>query len=114
MEYINELPINIKYREGPLNIVADTLLRRPQREQLFLSDEDAALCTKYLKRFAPQLTLKQCVDAAVTALQKGCEVQHIVCDHCHSAHLDENDYASHKHSIHVCNTCWKKWTHAGV
>ena len=68
MERMNELPITIKYREGPLNIVADTLSCRPQREQLFLSDEDAVLCTKYFKRVAPQLTLKQCVDAAVTAL----------------------------------------------
>ena len=65
---MNELPIAIKYREGLLNIVANTLSRRPQREQLFLSDEDAALCTKYLKRVAPQLMLKQCVDAAVIAL----------------------------------------------
>ena len=65
---MNELPITIKYREGPLNIVTDTLSHRPQREQLFLSDEDAALCTKYLKRVAPQFTLKQCVDAAITVL----------------------------------------------
>ena len=65
---MNELPIAIKYREGPLNIVADTLSRRPQREQLFLSDEDAVLCTKYLKRVAPQFTLKQCVNAAVIML----------------------------------------------
>ena len=68
LECINELPIAIKYREGPLNVVADTLSRRPQREQLFLSNEDAVLCTKYLKRVAPQFMLKQCVDAAVTAL----------------------------------------------
>ena len=75
---MNKLPIAIKYREGPLNIVADTLLRHPQCEQLFLSDEGAALCMKYLEHVAPQLTLKQCVDAAVTALQKGCVVQCIV------------------------------------
>ena len=68
MERMNELPITIQYREGLLNIVADTLSCRPQREQLFLSDEDAALCTKYLKHVAPQFTLKQCVDAAITAL----------------------------------------------
>ena len=102
---MNELPIAIKYREGPLNIVADTLSRRPQCEQLFLSDEDAALCAKYLKRVAPQFMMKQYVDAAITALQKGCVVQYIVCYHCHSTHLDENDNASHKHSTHVCNTC---------
>ena len=65
---MNELPITIVYREGPLNIVADTLSRHPQREQLFLSDEDAALCTKFLKRVVPQFTLKQCVDAAVSAM----------------------------------------------
>ena len=62
------MPITIKYREGPLNIVADMLSRRPQREQLFLSDEDAALCSKYLKHVAPQFTLKQFVNAAITAL----------------------------------------------
>ena len=111
---MNELPIAIKYREGPLNIVTDTLSRRPQREQLFLSDKDAALCTKYPPRVAPKFTLKQYVDAAITALQKGCVVQYIVFNHCHSAHLDENDNASHKHSTHVCNTCGKKWTHAGA
>ena len=88
---MNELPITIKYREGLLNIVADTLSHRPQYEQLFLSDEDAAHCTKYLKHVVPQFMLKQCVDAAVTALQKGCVLQYIICDHCHSAHLDEND-----------------------
>ena len=65
---MNELPITIKYREGSLNIVADTLSCRPQHEQLFLSDEDAVLCTKYLKRVAPQFMLKQYVDAVVTAL----------------------------------------------
>ena len=65
---MNELPIAIKYREGPLNIVANTLSRRPQHEQLFLSDEDAALCTKYLERVVPQFTLKQYVNAAITAL----------------------------------------------
>ena len=68
MEYMDELPITIKYREGPLNIVAETLSDCPQHEQIFLSDKDAALCTKYLKHVAPQFTLKQCVDAAVTAL----------------------------------------------
>ena len=111
---MNELPITIKYREGLLNIVANTLSCRPLHEQVFLSDEDAALCTKYLKCVAPQFMLKQCVDAAVTALQKGCVMQYIICNHCHSAHLDENDYASRKHSTHVCNTCGKKWTHAGA
>ena len=111
---MNELLITIKYREGLLNIVADTLSCRPQREQLFLSDEDAMLCTKYVKRVAPQFALKQCIDAAITALQKGCVMQYIVYDHCHSAHLDENDNASRKHSTHVCNTCGKEWTHAGA
>ena len=71
MEHMNELSITLMYREGPLNIVADTLSCRPQHEQLFPSDEDAALCTKYLKHFAPQFTLKQCVDAAITALLAG-------------------------------------------
>ena len=111
---MNELPITIKYREGPLNIVANTLSRRPQREQLFLSDEDTVLRTKYLKRVAPQFTLKQCVDAGITVLQKGCVVQYIICNHCHSTHLDENNYASHKHSTHVCDTRGKKKTHAGA
>ena len=50
---MNELLITIVYREGPLNIVADTLSPHPQREQLFLSDDDAALGTKYLKYVAP-------------------------------------------------------------
>ena len=68
MEHMNELLISIQYREAPLNIVANTLLHHPQCKLLFLSNKDAALCTKYLKRVAPQFTLKQCVDAAVTAL----------------------------------------------
>ena len=101
---MNELPINIEYREGLLNMVADTLLCRPRREQLFLSDVDAALCTKYLKRIAPRFTLKQFVNVAITALQKGCVMQYIVCGHCHSAYLDENNFATWKHSIHVCHT----------
>ena len=65
---MNELPITINYRKGPLNIVADALLHCPQHEQLFLSDEDAVLCTQYLKHIAPQFTFKQCVDTAITAL----------------------------------------------
>ena len=40
---MNELPIMIKYREGPLNIVAYTLLHCPQHKQLILSDKDTAL-----------------------------------------------------------------------
>ena len=111
---MNELPITIKYREGLLNVVADILSRRPQRQQLFLSDKDAALCTKYLNHVVPQFTLKQCVNATITVLQKGCIVQYIICNHCHSAHIDENDYTSRKHSTHVCNTFGKKWTHAGA
>ena len=111
---MNELPITIKYRESLLNIVADTLLCWPQHEQQFLSNEDAALCTKYLKRVTPQFTLKHCVNAAITALQKGCVMQYIVCNHCYFAHLDKNDYDSHKHSTHVCNTCGKKWIYASA
>ena len=65
---MNELSIKIKYREGPLNLVADTLSYHPQWEQLFPSKENATLCTKYYKHIAPQFTLNQCVDAAVTVL----------------------------------------------
>ena len=65
---MNELPITIVYQQGPLNIVADTLSHHPQCDLLFLYDEDAALCGKYLKCVAPQFMLKLCVDAAVEAL----------------------------------------------
>ena len=102
---MNELPITNVYWQGLLNIIADTLSRHPQHDYLFLSDEDAALCGKYLKCMAPQFTLKSCVDAAVKALQHGCTVQHIVCEHCHSAHLDKKENASKKHTTHVCNMC---------
>ena len=50
--------ITILSRQGPLNMVADTLARKPQRKQLYLSDEDAAICTKYLKHTALQFALK--------------------------------------------------------
>ena len=53
LERMNELPITIIYHEGPLNVVADTLSRHPQLEQLYLADKDAAICTKYPKRAAP-------------------------------------------------------------
>ena len=109
LERMNELPITIVYRQGLLNIVANMLSRHPQCDLLFLSDEDAALCGKYLKCVVPQFTLKSCVDAAVEALQHGCTVRHIVCEHCHSAHLDKKEKASKKHSTHVCNTCGKNW-----
>ena len=65
---VNELSIAIKYRKGLLNIVADMLSHCPKCEQLFLSDEDTVLFTKYLKHIAPQLTWKQCVNAAITAM----------------------------------------------
>ena len=54
---MNELPIMIVYREDQCNIVADTLSRKPQGEQLYLSDKDAKICVKYLKHTAPQFTL---------------------------------------------------------
>ena len=68
LECMKKLSIRIKCREGPLSIVADTLSPHPQSEQLFLSDKDAALCTKYLKCIAPQFMLKQCINTAVTVL----------------------------------------------
>ena len=49
LERLNELPLVIKYREGPLNVVADTLSRIPQREQLHLGDADAAVAAAYLR-----------------------------------------------------------------
>ena len=76
---------------------------------MLLSDKDAALCGKYLKRMVPQFTLKYCVDAAIGALQHGCTVRHILCEHYHSAHLDEKEFASIKHTTHVYNTCGERW-----
>ena len=68
---------------------------------------------KILKRTAPQFALKQCVDATVDALSHGCTIAHITCEHCSSAHLDEDAFASKKHTIHVGNKCGKKWSHHG-
>ena len=40
----------------------------------------------------------------VDALSHGCTVQHITCEHCSSAHLDEDAHATKKLTMHV----WEK------
>ena len=41
-------------------------------------------------QYITYLVMAQCVDVAVGALQHGCIVAHIICEHCSSAHLDED------------------------
>ena len=71
MERLNELPLKIEYREGPLNVVADILSRIPQRDQLHLDDATAAMAAQHLRKVAPQFIVKMCVDAAVSGLAAG-------------------------------------------
>ena len=94
MERLNELQLTIEYREGPLHVVADDLSRRPQSDQLYLSDHDAALCNAWLKSACLQFTLKQCVDAAVASLHAGCDLAYLRCPKCSCAHLDEGNNAT--------------------
>ena len=47
------LPVSIVYRSGPLNVVADTLSRRPQRDQPYLGVKDESTCTSWLRKVAP-------------------------------------------------------------
>ena len=49
---MNELPVSIVYRSGPLNVVADTLSRRPQRDQLYLGPKDESTCAAWLQKVA--------------------------------------------------------------
>ena len=50
---MNELPVSIVYRSGPLNVVADTLSRRPQRDQLYLGPKDESTCAAWLQKGCP-------------------------------------------------------------
>ena len=44
LEKLWELSLDVRYRGGPLHVVADALSRILQHEKLHLSDEDATIC----------------------------------------------------------------------
>ena len=46
---MNELPVSIVYRSGPLNVVADMLSRRTLRDQLYIGVKDESTCAAWLQ-----------------------------------------------------------------
>ena len=65
---------------------------------------------KWLMHAAPQFSVCNCVDAAVTILQAGGHLAYIKCPHCSSAHLDGCPNSHCSTSRHLCSTCGKSWT----
>ena len=65
---------------------------------------------KWLMHAAPQFSVCNCVDAAVTLLQPGGHLAYIKFPHYSSAHLDDCP-DSHCSTFHqLCSTCGKSWT----
>ena len=65
---------------------------------------------KWLMHAAPQFSVCNCVDAAVTILRAGGHLAYIKCPHCSSAHLDGCPNSRCSTSRHLCSTCGKSWT----
>ena len=65
---------------------------------------------KWLMHAAPQFSVRDCVDAAVTILRAGGHLAYIKCPHCSSAHLDGCPNSHCSTSRHLCSTCGKSWT----
>ena len=61
-------------------------------------------------RAAPQFSVRNCVDAAVTILQAGGHLAYIKCPHCSSADLDGCPNSCCSTSRHLYSTCGKSWT----
>ena len=65
---------------------------------------------KWLMHAAPQFSVRDCVDAAVTIQGAGGRLAYIKCLHCSSAHLDGCPNSHCSTSRHLCSTCGKSWT----
>ena len=65
---------------------------------------------KWLMHAAPQFSVCNCVDAAVTILQASGHLAYIKCPHCSSAHLDGCPNSCCFTARHLCSTCGKSWT----
>ena len=65
---------------------------------------------KWLMHEAPQFSVCDFFDAAVTILQAGGNLAYIKCPHCSSAHLDGCPNSCCSISRHLCSTCGKSWT----
>ena len=75
-----------------------------------LSDEDATIVKKCLMHAAPQFSVCNCADAAVTILRAGGRLAYTKCPHCSSAHLDGYPDSHCSTSRHLYCTCGKSWT----
>ena len=65
---------------------------------------------KWLIHAAPQFSICNCVDTAVTILQASGYLAYIKCPHCSLAHLDGCPDSHCSTSRHLCSTCGKSWT----
>ena len=65
---------------------------------------------KWLMHAAPQFSVRDCIDAAVTVLRAGGHLAYIKCPHCSSAHLDGCPDSHCSTTRHLCSTCGKSWT----
>ena len=68
---------------------------------------------KWLMHAAPQFSVRNCVDAAVTILRAGGHLAYIKCPHCSLAYLDSCPNSRCSTSRHLCSTCGKSWTPDG-
>ena len=65
---------------------------------------------KWLMHAAPQFSICDCIDTAVTILQAGGRLAYIKCPHCSSAHLNGYPNSCCSTSRHLCSPCGKLWT----
>ena len=65
---------------------------------------------KWLMCAAPQFSVRDCVNAAVTILRAGGHLAYIKCPHYSSAYLDSCPNSCCSTSRHLCSTYGKSWT----
>ena len=66
-------------------------------------EDVAARLRTWLTEAAPHVTLEQCVRAAAQALEAKCVLSAVRCSQCQDMHLDEGEFATRRHTLHVCH-----------
>ena len=102
IDKLSDLSLQIVHHPGPLNIVADSLSKVPERTRERLVDEDLARVSRWLVKVAPHCNVHVCGDAVYTALAAGRSLGFIHCKYCSAAHLDSGAWSTKVHTRHTC------------